>query len=85
MSAQKARRRFSELIDVVHIRGNRYIVERENMLMVVVIPVEEYVTWEKIGKRLHERVKQMRGRNREIESKVSENGIRVVVEAARQA
>lgn len=55
------------------------------MLMVVVIPVEEYVTWEKIGKRLHERVKQMRGRNREIESKVSENGIRVVVEAARQA
>ena len=85
ISAQKARQRFGELMDEVRIRGDRYIVERGNRPMVAVIPVEEYVTWEKIRKRLYERVRQMRERNQDIESEVLENEIREAVEAARQA
>ena len=84
ISAQKARQRFGELMDEVRLRGDRYIVERGNRPMVAVIPVEEYVTWEKIRERLYEKVRQIRGRNQEIDSEVLESEIREAVEAAKQ-
>ena len=85
ISAQKARQRFGELMDEVHIRGDRYIVERGNRPMVAVIPVEEYITWEKIRERLYEKTREIRERNRGIDSEVLENEIREAAEAARQA
>ena len=85
ISAQKARQRFGELMDEVRLRGDRYIVERGNRPMVAVIPVEEYVTWEKIRERLYKKVRQIRERNQEIDSEVLESEIREAVEAAKQA
>ncbi len=85
ISAQKARQRFGELMDEVRLRGDRYIVERGNRPMVAVIPVEEYVTWEKIRERLYEKIRQIRERNQEIDSEVLESEIREAVEAAKQA
>lgn len=85
ISAQKARQRFGELMDEVRLRGDRYIVERGNRPMVAVIPVEEYVTWEKIRERLYEKVRQIRERNQEIDSEVLESEIREAIEAAKQA
>ena len=84
ISAQKARQRFGELMDEVRIRGDRYIVERGNKPMVAVIPVEEYVAWEKIREGLYEKVRQMRERNKDVESKVLESEIGKAVEAARR-
>ena len=85
ISAQKARQRFGELMDEVRIRGDKYVVERGNRPMVAIIPVEEYVTWEKIKAGLYEKVKQIRERNRDIESEVLENEIREAIEATKQA
>jgi len=85
ISAQKARQRFGELMDEVRLRGDRYIVERGNRPMVAVIPVEEYVTWEKIRERLYEKVRQIRERNQGVDSEVLESEIREAVEAAKQA
>jgi len=85
ISAQKARQRFGEMMDEVRLRGDRYIVERGNRPMVAVIPVEEYVTWEKIRERLYEKVRQIRERNQGIDSEVLESEIREAVEAAKQA
>jgi len=85
ISAQKARQRFGELMDAVHLRGDRYIVERGNRPMVAVIPVEEYVTWEKIKERLYEKVSQIRERNQDIDSEVLESEIREAVESVKQA
>ena len=85
ISAQKARQRFGELMDEVRLRGDRYIVERGNRPMVAVIPVEEYVTWEKIRERLYEKVRQIRERNQGIDSEVLESEISEAVEAAKQA
>jgi len=85
ISAQKARQRLGELMDEVRLRGDRYIVERGNRPMVAVIPVEEYVTWEKIRERLYEKVRQIRDRNQGIDSEVLESEIREAVEAAKQA
>ncbi|OIP26607.1 MAG: hypothetical protein COT13_01445 [Chloroflexi bacterium CG08_land_8_20_14_0_20_45_12] len=84
ISAQKARQRFGELMDEVRIRGDRYIVERGKRPMVVVIPVEEYVAWEKIREGLYEKIRQIRERNQDIESEVLEREIREAIEAARQ-
>jgi len=83
ISAQKARQRFGELMDEVRIRGDRYIVERGKRPMVVVIPVEEYVAWEKIREGLYEKIRQIRERNQDIESEVLEREIREAIEAAR--
>ena len=85
ISAQKARQRFGELMDEVRIRGDRYVVERGNRPMVAIIPVEEYVTWEKVRAGLYENIKQVREKNRGIESEVLESEIREAVEAAKQA
>jgi prevent-host-death family protein len=85
ISAQKARQRLGELMDEVRISGDKYVVERGNRPMVVVIPLEEYVTWEKIRAGLYKKVKQVRERNRDIESEVLENEIREAIEAAKQA
>jgi prevent-host-death family protein len=85
ISAQKARQRFGELMDEVRIRGDRYIVQRGNRPMVAVIPVEEYVTWEKIRQRLYEKVKQIRETNQDVESEILESEIREAIEAAREA
>ena len=85
ISAQKARQRFGELMDEVRIRGDRYIVERGKRPMVAVIPVEEYVAWEKIREGLYEKIRQIRERNQDIESEVLEREIREAVEAARQS
>lgn len=85
ISAQKARQRLGELMDEVRLRGDRYIVERGNRPMVAVIPVEEYVTWEKIRERLYEKVRQIRERNQGIDSEVLESEISEAVEAAKQA
>ena len=85
ISAQKARQRFGELMDAVRLRGDRYIVERGNRPMVAVIPVEEYVTWEKIKERLYEKVSQIRERNQDIDSEVLESEIREAVESVKQA
>ena len=85
ISAQKARQRFGELMDEVRIRGDKYIVERGNRPMVAVIPVEEYVTWEKIRADLYGKVKQIRERNQDIESEVLESEIREAIGAAKQA
>lgn len=84
ISAQKARQRFGELMDEVRIRGDRYIIERGDRPMVAVIPMEEYVTWERIRAGLYEKVKQTRERNKDIESEVLETEIREAVEAAKQ-
>ncbi len=73
ISAQKARQKFGELMDGVRLRGDRYIVERANRPMVAVIPVEEYVTWEKIRERICEKVRQMRERNQGVDSGVLES------------
>jgi len=85
ISAQKARQRFGEMMDEVRLRGDRYIVERGNRPMVAVIPVEEYVTWEKIRERLYEKIRQIRDRNQGIDSEVLKSEIREAVEAAKQA
>ena len=85
ISAQKARQRFGELMDEVRIRGDKYVVERGNRPMVAIIPVEEYVTWEKIKAGLYEKVKQIREGNRDIESEVLESEIREAIEATKQA
>lgn len=84
ISAQKARQRFGEMMDEVRLRGDRYIVERGNRPMVAVIPVEEYVAWEKIRERLYERIRQIRERNQGVDSEVLETEIKEAVEAARQ-
>ncbi len=84
ISAQKARQRFGEMMDEVRLRGDRYIVERGNKPMVAVIPVEEYVTWEKIRERLYEKIRQIRERNKGLDSEMLENEIKEAVEAARQ-
>ncbi|MFW6118694.1 MAG: hypothetical protein ACOC6R_04290, partial [Chloroflexota bacterium] len=60
-------------------------VERGNRPMVAIVPVEEYVTWEKIRADLYEKVKQVRERNLDIESEVLEAEIREAIEAAKQA
>ena len=85
ISAQKARQRFGELMDEVRIRGDKYVVERGNRPMVAIIPVEEYVTWEKIKSDLYEKVKQIREGNRDIESEVLESEIREAIEDTKQA
>ena len=72
-------------MDEVRIRGDRYIIERGNRPMVAVIPVEEYITWEKIRVGLYEKVKQIREKNQDIESDVLESEIKEAIEAARQA
>jgi prevent-host-death family protein len=84
ISAQKARQRFGEMMDEVRLRGDRYIVERGNRPMVAVIPVEEYVTWEKIRERLYEKIRQIREKNKGVDSEVLESEIKKAVEAARQ-
>ncbi len=84
ISAQKARQRFGEMMDEVRLRGDRYIVERGNRPMVAVIPVEEYVAWEKIREGLYERIRQIRERNQGVDSEVLETEIKEAVEAARQ-
>lgn len=84
ISAQKARQRFGEMMDEVRLRGDRYIVERGNRPMVAVIPVEEYVTWEKIRERLYEKIRQIREKNQGVDSEVLESEIKKAVEAARQ-
>ena len=48
-----------------------------------VIPVEEYVAWEKARERLYERIVQMRKRNQGIKSEKLESEIREAVEATR--
>jgi len=71
-------------MDEVRLRGDRYIVERGNRPMVAVIPVEEYVAWEKIREGLYERIRQIRERNQGVDSEVLETEIKEAVEAARQ-
>ncbi len=83
-SAQKARQKFGELMDEVRLKGDRYIVERGNRPMVAVIPVEEYLSWEKVRERLYERIKQIREGNQSVGSEVLESEIKEAVEAARQ-
>ena len=83
ISAQKARQNFGELMDEVHLRGDRYIVNRGNKPLVAVIPVEEYIAWEKARERFYEKIVQLRKRNRGIESSKLEREIREAVEATR--
>ncbi len=85
ISGQKARQRFGELMDEVRIRGDKYVAERGNRPMVAIIPVEKYVTWEKIRAGLYEKVQQIRERNKDVEAEILETEIREAVEAARQA
>ncbi len=75
---------FQEMMDEVRLRGDRYIVERGNRPMVAVIPVEEYIAWEKIREGLYERIRQIRERNQGVDSEVLETEIKEAVEAARQ-
>ncbi len=84
ISAQKARQRFGEMMDEVRLRGDRYIIERGNRPMVAVMPVEEYVAWEKIREKLYEKIRQIRERGQGVEAEVLENEIREAVEAARR-
>lgn len=84
ISAQKARQRFGEMMDEVRLRGDRYIIERGNRPMVAVMPVEEYVAWEKIREKLYEKIRQIRERSQGVEAEVLENEIREAVEAARR-
>ena len=73
------------MMDEVRIRGDKYVAERGNRPMVAIIPVEEYVTWEKIRAGLYEKVQQIRERNKDVEAEILETEIREAVEAARQA
>ena len=83
ISAQKARQSFGELMDEVRLRGDRYIVQRGNRPVVAVIPVEEYVAWEKARERLYEKIVQMRKKNQGIKSEKLESEIQEAVEATR--
>ena len=83
ISAQKARQNFGELMDEVRLRGDRYIVNRGNKPLVAVIPVEEYIAWEKARERFYEKIVQIRKRNQGIESEKLEREIREAVEATR--
>ena len=83
ISAQKARQSFGELMDEVRLRGDRYIVQRGNRPLVAVIPVEEYIAWEKARERLYESILQMRKRNLGMKSERLESEIRQAVEATR--
>lgn len=83
ISAQKARQNFGELMDEVRLRGDRYIVNRGNKPLVAVIPVEEYIAWEKARERFYQKIVQIRKRNQGIESEKLEREIREAVEATR--
>jgi len=83
ISAQKARQNFGELMDEVRLRGDRYIVNRGSKPLVAVIPVEEYIAWEKARERFYEKIVQIRKRNQDIESEKLEREIREAVEATR--
>ncbi|MBE0431037.1 MAG: type II toxin-antitoxin system Phd/YefM family antitoxin [Dehalococcoidia bacterium] len=85
ISAQKARQRLGELMDEVRIRGDRYLVERGNRPMVAIIPVEEYVTWEKLRTDTRHKIQQVRDRNKDVAPETLEAEIREAVEAARRA
>lgn len=84
ISAQKARQRLGEVMDEVRLKGDRYIVERGNRPMVAMIPIEEYDAWEKSRERFYKRVRQIRERNRDVDSEVLEEEIKEGISAARQ-
>jgi prevent-host-death family protein len=83
ISAQKARQNFGELMDEVRLRGDRYIVNRGTKPLVAVIPVEEYIAWEKARERFYQKILQIRKKNQGIESEKLEREIREAVEATR--
>jgi len=84
ISAQEARQRFGEMMDEVRLKGDRYIIERSRRPMVVVIPVEEYATWERVRERLSSKVSQIRDRTRDVPDSVLEKEIEEAVKAARE-
>ncbi len=83
ISAQKARQRFGEMMDEVRLKGDRYIIERGNRPMVAVMPVEEYAAWEESRERLYGKVRQIRGKIKDVSSEVLEGEIKEAIEAAR--
>ncbi len=83
ISAQKARQRFGEMMDEVRLKGDRYIIERGNRPMVAVMPVEEYAAWEESRERLYGKIRQIRGRSKDVSSEVLEGEIKEAIEAAR--
>ena len=84
ISAQKARQRLGEVMDEVRLKGDKYIVERGNRPMVAMIPIEEYDAWEKSRERFYKRVRQIRERNRGVDSEVLEEEIKEGISVARQ-
>ena len=84
-SAQKARQRLGEMMDEVRLKGDTYIIERGNRPMVAVVPVEEYLSWEKSRERLYKKVRQIRARNKDAASETLENEVKEAIAAARQS
>ncbi len=54
LSAMEARRRFGEVIEGVHYRGDEVVIERAGKAMAVIIPKERYDAMERSRQRVLE-------------------------------
>lgn len=78
------RRKFGQLLEAVHYRGDKIVVERRGRPMAVLVPVELYENWQKQREQFFDLITSARQHSQDVESEVLEAEIDQAVREVRE-
>jgi prevent-host-death family protein len=85
VSAMEARKKFGELLEGVHYRGDEVIIERNGKVMGVVIPESRYRSIEEARETMRKLVADVHERNRGVPDEELEREIELAIREVREA
>lgn len=84
VSTQELENRIGEIVDSVHLQGDRYIIERDGKPVAAVVPVEVMEIDEQERTRFFDLIEKIHERNKVIPEKEIEDAINQVIAEVRE-
>jgi prevent-host-death family protein len=78
------RRKFGQLLEEVHYRGDTIIVERRGRPMAALVPLDLYENWQELREQFFALIEDAQKRNQDVKSEVIEKEIGDAIRAVRQ-
>ena len=83
MTALDARKKFGELLECVHEKGEQYVIERGGEPLAAVVPVWQLQDRQIRRERLFRMIGEVWQRNKRVPHKIIENEVKNAIEAVR--